>query len=250
MKKKMNLVRTIILTLSIGIMLSGCTGKTGNAVSAEDPKKVERKANGQYLISPTLQIYDGDLKPIKVYFTYFPYAISSLRYDKGIIILNFPPPYIDAAVFIGKNDQFDSINLLRYCIDKSIEWAATVKQNNVSELSKLIPLDEIHGDKGLPYARASYGLNKPDFRNYDAAYLFFHFIVNEKWQDEKGPWLSLNYRSQKQLADSGPRGEYFFFHEKDFALLKEIFSESYLAEINKREEALQKSNAEKNEMFK
>jgi hypothetical protein len=44
-------------------------------------------------------------------------------------------------------------------------------------------------------------------------------------------------------------GHFFCFRENDFARLKEMFSESYLAEIDKQEAAWQKSHAEQDALF-
>jgi len=42
----------------------------------------------------------------------------------------------------------------------------------------------------------------------------------------------------------------FCFRENDFALLKEIFSESYLAKIDKKEEVWQESHTKQDSLFK
>jgi len=184
---------------------------------------------------------------MNAYFTYSHNVPVNLSFDNGIIILNFPPPYIDAAIFIGKGNNFDNIRLFRYCIDKSIEWAATAKQNNVSKFSKAIMFDEINGEKDSSFVRGIYGLNQPNNRRYDTAYLLFDFVILDE-KGYEGPWLVMNYKTQKQLANP-QSGEFFSFHEKDFARLKEMFSESYLAEIAKKENELQETRAKQNTLF-
>jgi hypothetical protein len=153
--------------------------------------------------------------------------------------LNFGPPYIDAALFFfGKNNETDAIGFVRSCIGKSIEWAATAKQNNVRDFIKEI----------TPGGRAIYGLNQPNYYRHEAVYLAFNFYIGNA--DEKGKeetWLVMRY----QRADDVIReiGRFFCFREDDFARLREMFSESYLAEIDKQEAAWQKSHAEQDALF-
>jgi len=247
MNKKLNLATAIIFTLFFGIMLTGCTKKAESTGNIGKMEKIERNSIGQYTIGSNIQIYDYDLQPISAYFTYSPKDPTNLGFDNGMIILNFPPPHIDAAIFFGKSDMADNIGLFRYCIDKSIEWAATAKKENVSQLTKLISFDEFLGEENRSLMYGTYGLNQPNNRRYDAAYMLFNFkVLDEKGYE--GPWLIMSYMNQNALG-SGRQSFLFSFHEKDFASLKMMFSESYLAEIDKAEEAWQKSNAEKDSLF-
>jgi hypothetical protein len=56
-------------------------------------------------------------------------------------------------------------------------------------------------------------------------------------------WKTLND------ALTGAFGQACAFNENDFIRLKEIFSESYLAEIDKQEAEWQKSHAEQDALF-
>jgi len=169
------------------------------------------------------------------------------------MILNLPPPYINDAIFFTKVKKGDSIGYVRNSIDKSIEWSATAKQNKVRSLQKWITYETFGGieDDGI----AMYGLNQPNNKHPEPAYLVFMLYIgdlgdlNLTKKDKEETWLVMNYRTHNELQTRS-LGHYYGFRENDFALLKEIFSESYLVEIDKKEEAFQKSQAEQGSLFK
>jgi hypothetical protein len=245
--KKMFLLIALIVTT---VLLLGCSKRadaqeSNGSTAAGSAEKAERKANGQYLIGSKIKIYDGDFKPTDAYFTYSPA-------DKSVI-LNLPPPYINAAIFFMKVKKGDSIGYVRNSIDKSIEWAATAKQNKVSSLQKWITYETFGGieDDGM----AMYGLNQPNNKHPEPVYLVFMLYIgdlgdlNLTKKDKEETWLVMNYRTHNELQTRS-LGHYYGFRENNFARLKEIFSESYLAEIDKKEEELQKSQAEQGALFK
>jgi hypothetical protein len=246
MKGKITLVLLVAFTGMV--MLAGFTSCSknngGDGGSADTP---ERIANGQYRIGSNVKIYDDDFKPTDAYFTYTSGEITNLA-SGNKVILNFPSPFIDAALFFMKSNSIDNIALIRYCIDKSIEWAATAKQNNVRQLSKDIPFGEGGYDAGD--GTAAYGLNQPNYRRYEPVYLWFVFYVDDV--DKKGKeeaWLIMRYVTHNELQ-RGSQGHFFIFHEDDFARLKELFSESYLAEIDRQEASWQQSLADQDALFK
>jgi hypothetical protein len=264
MNRKMHLV---LLVAFAGMVMSpgfaSCSKKDGSAASREDGGTASlasasekdsgavsdtpnREANGPYRIGSKVQVYGGDLKPTDAYFTYSPSTPTNLNYDNAVI-LNFGPPYIDAALFFGKSNASDADNIgfIRNCIDKSIEWAATARENNVRDLMKVIPFDGYSEDDGI----AVYGLNQPNYRRHEPAYLMFSFIVDADGEGKDGPWLVMNYRTHNELR-SGATGGFFCFRENVFVHLKEMFSESYLAEIDKQEAAWQKSHTDQDTLFK
>jgi hypothetical protein len=70
--------------------------------------------------------------------------------------------------------------------------------------------------------------------------------------DKKGKaeaWLVMRYVTHTELQRES-QGHFFIFHEDDFARLKELFSESYLAEIDRQEAAWQQSLADQDALFK
>ncbi|MDR3356872.1 MAG: hypothetical protein LBO04_06755 [Spirochaetaceae bacterium] len=218
------------------------SGDSKNGAVADAPT---REANGQYRIGSKVRVYDGNLKPTGAYFTYSPGKPFD-GYDNAVI-LNFGPPYIDAALFFGKSNagDADNIGFFRSCIAKSIEWAATAKQNNVRDLMKEITLDEYDFDD----SRAVYGLNQPNYYRHEAVYLMFYFNVDADGEGKEGPWLLMRYLTSDDIGRRSP-GRFFWFREDDFARLKEMFSESYLAEIDRQEAAWQKFHAEQDALFK
>jgi hypothetical protein len=220
---------------------ASASGGLNSGTVSDTPK---REANGQYRIGSKVQVYDSDLKPTDAYFTYSP----NEPYNNAVI-LNFGPPYIDAALFFfEKNTGDDSNGFVRDCIDKSIEWAATAKQNNVRSLAKEISFDEYDLDDRT----ALYGPNRPNqpgYYGHEIAYLVFNFYIGDlakKGKEET--WLIMNYLTRNEIR-SRSQGHFFCFRENDFARLKEMFSESYLAEIDKQEAAWQKSHAEQDALF-
>ncbi|GHV43719.1 hypothetical protein AGMMS49546_26140 [Spirochaetia bacterium] len=208
-------------------------GSKSGAVS--DPPK--READGQYRIGSKVQVYDGNGKPVDDYFTYFPSKLI-MGYDNAVI-LNLQPGGL--ALFFGKNNEHDAIGFVRNCIDKSIEWAATAKQNNVRSLRKEIPYgDGYEVDDGTAW----YGI-KTQLYNLEYVYLMFTFLIGDIFEKGKEEtWLVMQYLTQNQ-ARSMSQGRFICFREDDFARLKEMFSESYLAEIDKQEAA----HAEQDALF-
>ena len=236
MNRKMNLVLMLVLLV---MFISG--GSKSGTVS-DSPK---REANGQYRVGSQVKVYDGNLEPTDAYFTYSPSKLPILGYD-NTVILNFGLPYSNTALFFGKSEGSDIIGFVRYCIDKGIEWAATAKQNNVHSLSKAIPRPDGYD---IDNTRVAYGLNQPNYRNYKPVYLLFSFYIGDIAENGKEETLLvMNYRTHDQ-ARSESQGQYFCFRENDFARLKEMFSESYLAKIDKQEAEWQKSQAKQDALF-
>jgi hypothetical protein len=252
MNREMNLV-SVLLVAFMGMVLAAglasCGKKDGGTASGGSKSGAvavapKRESNGQYRIGSKVQVYDVYFKPTGAYFTYSPGKLTNLDYD-NTVILNFGPPYIDAALFFGKRSNNDSIGFVRSCIDKSIEWTATAKQNNVHSLAKELSFDEYNVEN----TQAAYGLNQPDYRRHESVYLMFNFFIGDL--DETGKeetWLIMRYLNRDDVLRRS-QGHFFCFRENDFARLKEMFSESYLAEIDKHEAAWQESHAEQGALF-
>jgi hypothetical protein len=221
MNRKMNLVLVLLAAFAATVM-------------AETPK---RDADGQYPIGSQVKVYDADFKPTDAYFTYFPGLPASWGVDSNAVILNFP--FLQSLYFLKSN-----IGFVRNSIDKSIDWAATAKKNNVRSLIKEIPIDE----NDTHVMTVSYGSGQKTRPN-DIRYLMFQFYIGDAAENGKDEtWLIMNYLSQDE-ARNGSQSHFFVFHENDFVRLKEMFSESYLAEIDKQEAAYQKSRAEQDALF-
>jgi hypothetical protein len=139
MKKKMYLVSVLLVAFTGMVMVAefaSCSKKDGRTASGGAKSNVvsstpKREADGEYSIGSKVQVYNGDFEPMDAYFTYSPDDPTNRDYYDNAVILNFPP--LNTLLF-GK----DTIAFVRYCIDKSIEWAATAKQNNVRALTKEI----------------------------------------------------------------------------------------------------------------
>jgi hypothetical protein len=253
MNRKKNLVMVLLAAFAGMVMAeeftscsktdsSTVTGDSKSGAVSDTPK---REANGQYRIGSKVQVYDDDGKPTDAYFTYSPGKITNLDYG-NMVILNFGQSYIDAALFFRESNNNENIGLFRHCIDKSIEWVATAKQNNVRSLLKEIPFDGYDVDDST----ALYGLNRQNYSRHEQVYLGFSLYIGDIFENGKEEtWLLMRYLTRNDLL-SGALGHIFCFREDDFARLKEMFSESYLAEIDKREAAWQKSHAEQNALFK
>jgi hypothetical protein len=255
MNRKMNLVLVLLVVFAGMVMAAGfasCSKKDGGAASggsnrgavSDTPK---RDADGQYPIGSKVKVYDGNFKPTDAYFTYSPSLPANMNYDNAVI-LNFPSPKgalngAHAVLFFGRNNKKDTIDFVRNCIDKSIEWVATAKKNNVRSLTKNLPTDgyDIDDYTGV------YMLNDQP-NSAEPAYLtFFLYIgVDDEGKAETG--LVMNYKTLNEVR-SGSAGRVRCFSENDFVRLKEMFSESYLAEIDKQEAAWQKSHAEQDALF-
>ena len=241
----------LIMVLFMGIMM------TGYARNVE-AQELERDVNGQYRIGSKIKVYNGDLKPIDAYFTYLTpsYQWKFKEESHKTVLLNLPigrgvnvayPFLINEA---GKNEF---IGHFRNSIDKSIEWAAVAKKNNVRSLKKEIPTPD--GYDNVTFVDTAQLLGNPppnSITSTEPVHLMFIFYIGDLGdlgfakKNKEETWLFMfvyNFYGT-QLKNV------FCFRENDFALLKEIFSESYLAEIDKKEEALQKSQAEKDALFK
>jgi hypothetical protein len=250
------------MVLFMGIMVMGCS-KKANAQEAkgaktEEEEKVERDANGQYRIGSKINIYNGDLKPIDAYFTYLsPSYQWKYKGDfQKTVLLNLSIGMgVNVAYPFGINkaDKNEAIGHFRNSIDKSIEWAATAKQNNVHSLKKEIPTPDGYKNKTLVDTVQMLGNPPPtSITSTEQVHLMFTFYIGDLGdlglakKDKEETWLFMliyDYYGRR-IKDV------FCFRENDFAILKEIFSESYLAEIDKNEEALQKSQAEQGSLFK
>lgn len=253
MNRKMNVALVLLLAFTGMVMAEGfasCSKKDGGAASggsensaASDTPK--REPNGQYRIGSKVKVYDGNFKPTDAYFAYSPSQITNLEYD-NVVILNFGPPYIDAALFFGKANASDNIGLLRHCVDKSIEWATTAKQNNIHSLIKEIPQPDGYD---LDDATAAYGLNQPNYHRHEPVYLAFSFYIGDIDKNGKEETLLImNYLTHNEVRNMS-QGHYFCFLEDDFVRLKEMFSEPYLAEIDRQEAEWQKSQTEQDTLF-
>ncbi len=248
MNKKSNFISVLIVLFTVMglVVLTSCNEKA-EAQSENNSQKnivsdtLKRDINGEYLIGSDVKIYDGDLMPMDAFFTYTPSKPENLNMNNAVI-LNWLP----TAFFFGGNNEIGSgtLGLFRYCIDKSIEWAATAKENDVHSLSKIILPDDFKENDGI----AAYMLkNSPN--SAEPIYLIFHFFIGDLNEDGKEETLLvLNWKKHDELRYGSP-GNFLLFKENDFARLKEIFSESYLAKINKQEEEWQKSRTEQEALF-
>ena len=235
MKKILNVLSIRVFSL-IALLVLIIFSTTACSKKAEKTEKAERNANGQYPIGSKVKVYDGDFKPTDAYFTYSP--------EDKKIILNFPPPYINAAIFFGKNN----FGYIRNCIDKSIEWADTAKKNKVDSFKKEMSYKTFDGDENDGIAM--YGLNKSGDKKLEPVYLYFAFYIGDlNVKGKVETWLLMQYLTRNEVL-ARSNGHLFIFHEKDFDLLKKIFSESYLTEIDKKEEAWKESLTKQDSQFK
>jgi hypothetical protein len=250
MNRKMNLVLLVVFAGMMTVAgFTSCSKKDGGTGSGGSKSSAasgtpKREADGQYRIGSKVQVYDGNGKPMDDYFTYFPSELN-LMYStiNNAIILNFQPG--NSALFFLKSNELDSdgIGFFRNSIDKSIGWAATAKQNNVHSLRKEIPRDD-----GEYTTTAYYGL-KTNLNRLDPVYLAFEFYIGDAFEKGKeDTWLLIQYVTRDQ-ARARSQGRFICFREDDFARLKEMFSESSLAEIDKQEAAWQKTHAEQDTLF-
>jgi transcription elongation GreA/GreB family factor len=227
---------------------SAASGGSKSGAVSDTPK---REANGQYRIGSKVQVYDGSGKPTDDYFTYSPGKLN-LGYstiDNAVILNRSLDSYSYAALFFWKSNEKDNIGYVRNCIDKSIEWAATAKKNNVRSLTKDIPDDGYDLDDST----VALTYSPSNSSNFVPAYLLFTFYIGDLFENGKEEtWLVMRYLtdSEVQSMGQGGQGHFVIFHENDFAHLKEMFSESYLAEINNQEAAWQKTLAEQDTLFK
>jgi len=258
--KKIFLLIALIVTT---VLLLGCSKKaeaqeSKRSTATGSAEKIERKADGQYLIGSKIKIYDGDLKPIDAYFTYLPPGYQWKYKDDyhKMVLLNLSIGMgVNVAYPFGINkaDKDEAIGHFRNSIDKSIEWAATAKQNNVHSLKKEIPTPDGYKDKTFVNFTQMLGNPPPTSITSTAPmHLMFTFYIGDfgdlglTKKDKEETWLFMLIYDYYLTRIK----DIFCFRENDFALLKEIFSESYLAEIDKKEEALQKSQTEQGALFK
>jgi hypothetical protein len=262
MNKKMNLVSVIIIVLFMGVMVMGCSKKANaqeeKGAKTEKEEKAERDVNGQYRIGSKIKIYDGELKPTDAYFTYlspsYQWKYKGDVHKTVLLNLSIGMGVNEAYLFgINESEKNEAIGHFRNSIDKSIEWAATAKQNNVRSLKKDIPTPD--GYKNKTFADTVQMLGNPppiSITSRELVHLMFTFYIGDfedlgfAKKEKEETWLFMfvydNYATRIK--------DVFGFRENDFTLLKEIFSESYLTEIDKKEEMLQKSQAEQDELFK
>lgn len=241
MKGKINLVSVIIVVLFIGIMVVGGS-KKADAQEAKT-EKAERKDNGQYPIGSKIKIYDGNLKPIDAYLAYDPsytYKKTYISYDNDkVVVLNWVRGLSHEAFILTKEE---GIGFFRNSIDKSIEWAATAKKNNVHSFKKEIPTPD--GYEHNTYIITSQIVGNPPTYSEPVGLLFTFCIMDFHGKEETLLIMCIYdvYGTQLQRV--------FCFREDDFALLKEIFSVSYLAELDKKEEAWQELRRKQDALFK
>jgi hypothetical protein len=249
MNKKGESLVLVLLALFMGMVMAtgfvSCSKKDGGTASggsnsgavSDAPK---READGQYRIGSKVQVYDLDAKPTDAYFTYCPSEPSNLNYDNAVV-LNFPPN----ALFFGRNNKKDTIDFVRNCIDKSIEWVAVAKKNNVRSLTKALPADGYDVDD---YTGVYMLKNQPN--SAEEVYMTFTLYIGVDDKGKDDTWLIMVYRTGDDLRRGrGSTGRGLCFRGNDFSHLKEMFSESYLAEIDKQEAAWQKSHAEQDALF-
>jgi hypothetical protein len=250
MNKKGEGLVSVLLALFMGMVMvtgfvscskkdSGTASGGSNSGAVSDAPK--READGKYRIGSKVQVYDLDAKPTDAYFTYFPCNPGNLNYDNAVV-LNFPP---NGTLFLGRNNEKDTIGFFRNCIDKSIEWVAAAKKNNVSSLTKELPADgcDIDGYTGVYMLK-----NRPN--SAEEVYMTFTLYIGVDDKGKDDTWLIMVYRTGNDLRRGrGSTGRGLCFRGNDFFHLKEMFSESYLAEIDKQEAVWQKSHAEQDALF-
>ena len=231
MKKKMNFVSVIIIVLFIAIILIGCNGKV------EKSEKAERNDDGQYSLGSKVQIYDSNFKQMDAHFTYFPGKPRNLNFDNAII-LNRPPE----DIFFGRINEkgYDTIGFVRSCIEKSIEWAETAKKNKVDSLVKEIANDEYDIND-----RTIISMFNKQSNSIEQLYLTCSFYIGDIDDNGKKGTFLIMALYDRNLTPK----RYFCYSERDFTLLKEIFSDSYLAEIDMQEVAWRKSHDEQDALF-
>ena len=249
--KKMFLLITLIITV---LLLLGCSKKAeAQEAKGANAEKPERDANGQYRIGSNIKVYNGDLKPIDAYFTYLPPSYQwkyKEEFHKTVLLnlsigrgVNVAYPFV-----INEADKNEVIGHFKNSIDKSIECAAVAKKNNVHSFKKEIPTPD--GYKNDTFVDTVQMLGNPppnSITSTEIVYLMFIFYIGDDISKGKEETLLIMFVYDYY----GTRiKDVFCFRENDFALLKQIFSESYLAEIDKKEEAWQKSKAEKDALFK
>jgi hypothetical protein len=228
------------------IVLFMCIMMTGYALNVE-AQEIKRNSNGQYPIGSKVKIYNGDLKPINAYFTYASsYTWKNYNFDKVVVLYHSDNLLHEAFLFSRDKElgEDDSIGFFRNSIDKCIEWAATAKKNNVHSLKKEIPTPD--GYRYDTFVTTAQMVGNPP-SHFNVVAIMFTFYIGDFWDNGKEETLLIMAVYDFQTARAI---RMFCFRENDFALLKEIFSESYLAEIDRKEEAWQKSQAEKDALFK
>lgn len=250
----------IVCSLAVLLLVTviACSGKSGSSSAGGSSAKgaasdaPKREDNGQYRIGPKVQVYDGDFKEIDAYFTYLPSNPweNQLTFDNAVVLnspdLNWLIPYNEAFLLSRSSEKGsdDNIGFFRNSIDKSIEWADTAKKNQVKSLTKEIPTPD--GDEDDTFTETVQLVGNPHTSINRVFIMFTFFIGDINKNGKEETLLIMQIFNTRTMSIS----RLFCFKENDFALLKEIFSESYLAKIDEQEATWQKSHAEQGELFK
>jgi hypothetical protein len=169
----------------------------------------------EYTIDETVKVYNANLRELRSEITYYPEPLPAFG-ESNAIVLYFSD-FVNYAFIFGKNDRATFIEI----IDKCIEWTEVAKKNGVHSLSKTIVEKE-----GIRYMMVGVS-------NYPSVFLSnFTFSIQEIDGKEE-ILLIINYRTIDQVNNGG-RGSILVFKQNDFARLKEIFSEDYLLQFDKK----------------
>jgi hypothetical protein len=223
------------MVLFMGIMVMGCSKKANaqeeKGTKTEKEEKAERGVNGQYRIGSKIKIYDSELKPTDAYFSYlspsFQWKYKGDIHKTVLLNLSIGMGVNEAYLFgITKSEKNEAIGHFKNSIDKSIEWAATAKQNNIHSLKKDIPTPD--GYKNKTFADTVQFLGNPPPTSITSTvpvHLMFTFYIGDfgdlglAKKEKEETWLFMfvydNYATR--IIDV------FGFRENDFASLKKFF---------------------------
>jgi len=169
----------------------------------------------EYRIGETIKIYDEYLEEIQSRITYYP---AAFYHFENAILLYFNKLLTYTLVF-DKNLRAKFSGIL----DKCIEWTAIAEKNDVHELSRMIE------------ERVGIYCVFPALSNYPDILLIDYIFSIQKIKGKEEIMLVMNYKTIDQVNNGRPGG-YIAIKQNDFNRLKEIFSDNYLANYDKKAE--------------
>lgn len=186
----------------------------------------------EYRIGETIKVYDSYLEELQSKITYYPAPLSFLDTNNAIFI--YFHEFITYVLIFAKGDKYDYRKRFIEVLDKCIEWTDVAKKNNVHKLSRLVV-----EDVSIPYMILGEGGSFPEVFIVD-----FIFSIQE-FKGKEETLLIINYKTVDQY-NNGERGRYIVFKQNDFNHLREIFSDNYLTQFDKKAE----EQAKLEELFK
>jgi hypothetical protein len=169
----------------------------------------------EYRIGETIKIYDEYLEEIQSRITYYP---AAFYHFENAIFLYFNKLLTYTLIFDKDlRVRFSGI------LDKCIEWTAVAKKNDVHELSRMIE------------ERVGIFCVFPTVSNYPDVLIIDYIFSIQKIKGKEEIMLVMNYKTVDQINNGRPGG-YIAIKQNDFNRLKEIFSDNYLANYDKKAE--------------